>query len=303
MRHCHPLLSRLCLVLIMALAWRGGAAQPATAQASLTPAPATACPPDEAQLARYHERLVAVLAGLNAARVNAGMDRFSLDSLHLFYGAGTCRIAVAVIAYAYEGPWPPGDSILRALGATIRDEGLQIDGIGMVRNGPYDVVDIALPQLLATLTPPAPVTATPTISPTPAGELARVLRVVDGDTIVVDLAGEQRRVRYIGINTPERDEPCAQDATAANARLVRGKFLRLLRDTSDTDRYGRLLRYVHVDGTFVNEALVRNGFAENSEWEPDTQFAARFRALEAEARAAGRGCHSTSVFDDGDERR
>ena len=135
------------------------------------------------------------------------------------------------------------------------------------------------------------------------GEAARVLRVVDGDTIDVEIEGQRARVRYIGVNTPERDEPCAAAATEANARLVAGGEVRLLRDVSEEDRYGRLLRYVHAEGVFVNEALVREGYAENSVWEPDTQYAARFRALEAEARAAGRGCHASGVFADGDTER
>ena len=92
--------------------------------------------------------------------------------------------------------------------------------------------------------------------------------------------------------TPERDEPCSLAATNANARLVRGRTVTLVRDVSNTDRYGRLLRYIYVGNTFVNEVLVRDGYAENSVWSPDTRYAGHFRALEAEARAAGRGLSS-----------
>lgn len=144
------------------------------------------------------------------------------------------------------------------------------------------------------------------LPPTPipiVGEEARVLRVIDGDTIEVSLNRRNRRVRYVGINTPERDEPCSNAATAANRRLVGGRSVTLVRDTEDTDRYGRLLRYIYVGDVLVNEVLVRDGFAENFVWEPNTRFADRFRALEAEARAAGRGCHPTGVFDDGDPER
>ncbi len=115
--------------------------------------------------------------------------------------------------------------------------------------------------------------------------------------------GQRFRVRYIGINTPERDEPCSDAAKNANARLVNGRMVTLVRDVSNTDRYGRLLRYIYVGNTFVNEVLVRDGFAENSVWAPDTRYAHHFRALEAEARAAGRGCHPTGVFNDGDSER
>ncbi len=147
---------------------------------------------------------------------------------------------------------------------------------------------------------PAPAPPTPTA---PVGEEARVLRVIDGDTVVVAIEGRNRRVRYVGINTPERDEPCSDAATAANRRLVGGRRVTLVRDTEDVDRYGRLLRYIYVGDTFVNEVLVRDGFAENFVWEPNTRFADHFRALEAEARAAGRGCHPTGVFNDGNSER
>ncbi|MCY4107390.1 MAG: thermonuclease family protein [Chloroflexi bacterium] len=110
-------------------------------------------------------------------------------------------------------------------------------------------------------------------------------------------------MRYIGIDTPERGDICYDRAKTANARLVDGQTVKLDRDVSDTDFYGRLLRYVYVDGRFVNEALVSAGFAENSVWEPDTRFAGRFRALERQARAANRGCHRSGAFADGDPNR
>ena len=137
----------------------------------------------------------------------------------------------------------------------------------------------------------------------PAGEQARVVCITDGDTIEVEMNGQCRRVRYIGINTPERDEPCSDAATDANARLVNGRMVTLVRDVSNTDRYGRLLRYIYVGNTFDNEVQVREGYAENSIWSPDSRNAHHFRALEAEARAAGRGCHPTGVFNDGNSER
>ncbi len=136
-----------------------------------------------------------------------------------------------------------------------------------------------------------------------AGESARVTRVIDGDTIDVDINGVSYRVRYIGMNTPERDEACYQQATDANAALVSGKAVTLVKDTSETDPYGRLLRYVYAGNTFVNEALVREGWAENAEYPPDTEYAATFRQLEAEAQQAARGCHPSGIFDDGSETR
>ena len=135
------------------------------------------------------------------------------------------------------------------------------------------------------------------------GASASVTRVIDGDTIDVDLNGVGYRVRYIGMNTPERDEPCYADATAANAALVSGKTVTLVKDTSNTDQYGRLLRYVYVGSDFVNADLVRDGWAENAEYPPDTKYAATFRQLEAQATAANLGCHPTGIFDDGSTTR
>lgn len=131
----------------------------------------------------------------------------------------------------------------------------------------------------------------------PPGESAKVVNVIDGDTIDVRMDGDTYRVRYIGVNTPERDEKCYRDATEANADLVDGETVTLVRDVSDTDQYGRLLRYVYVDGTFVNAELVEQGYAESRHYPPDTAHNDTFDDLEAEAKAANRGCHPSGVFD------
>ncbi len=106
-----------------------------------------------------------------------------------------------------------------------------------------------------------------------SAEKAQVVRVIDGDSIEVELNGEKTQVRYIGINTPEyysdeRDE--AIKASDANKKLVEGKTIYMFRDQSDTDRYGRLLRYVLTDQAFVNLELVQGGYAEAKEYPPDT---------------------------------
>jgi endonuclease YncB( thermonuclease family) len=88
--------------------------------------------------------------------------------------------------------------------------------------------------------------------------------VIDGDTIDVVINGAEYRVRYIGIDTPENttsNEYYGPQATAKNKALVEGKLVILVKDVSETDRYSRLLRYVIVDGLFVNYELVRQGFA------------------------------------------
>ncbi|MBM3156888.1 MAG: thermonuclease family protein [Chloroflexi bacterium] len=120
----------------------------------------------------------------------------------------------------------------------------------------------------------------------------RVVRVIDGDTI--EIAGGER-VRYIGIDTPEtypQVEPYGAEAKAKNIELVEGKLVTLERDVSYTDKYDRLLRYVYVDGLFVNGELVRLGYAEAVPYPPDTRYQWQLELLEAEAKAAARGIWS-----------
>jgi endonuclease YncB( thermonuclease family) len=116
-----------------------------------------------------------------------------------------------------------------------------------------------------------------------------VTYVVDGDTIEVEIEGQLYRLRYIGIDCPEPDQPGGNEATAANRRLVEGQTVELEKDVSEVDVYGRLLRYVWVGGIFVNEELVSQGWATAKAYPPDVKYADLFAQREAEARAAGKG--------------
>jgi micrococcal nuclease len=128
----------------------------------------------------------------------------------------------------------------------------------------------------------------------PEGQVT-VTRVIDGDTIEVDISGTIYKVRYIGIDTPELDDErpefaaLAQEATRLNQQLVEGKNVQLEKDISETDRYSRLLRYVYVDDIFVNAELVRQGLAWAKAYEPDIKYQDYFEELEIEAREAGWG--------------
>jgi len=113
-----------------------------------------------------------------------------------------------------------------------------------------------------------------------------VIRVIDGDTITVEGG---YRVRYIGIDTPEIGEAFGLEAWQANRELVEGKVVYLERDVSETDKYGRLLRYVYVDDILVNAELVRAGQADAKAYPPDTKHQDYLEKLEQEARQAGRG--------------
>ena len=132
-------------------------------------------------------------------------------------------------------------------------------------------------------------------------QIGQVVRVVDGDTIHVQVGGTRETVRYIGVDTPESVKPgtpveCfAKRASAFNRRLVDGEQVRLVRDTEARDRYGRLLAYVYRvrDRRFVNAALVRRGYAVSLTIPPNVAHAARFRKLASAARRAGRGLWSS----------
>ena len=120
---------------------------------------------------------------------------------------------------------------------------------------------------------------------TAKAETATVLRVIDGDTCLLE---DGRRVRYLGINSPEKGEPHAMEATLANNALVGGKTIRMEFLRAREDRYGRLLAYVFVNETLVNEVLVRQGHA-HIYFRVAAKYGERLRQAQEEARTAGRG--------------
>jgi len=138
---------------------------------------------------------------------------------------------------------------------------------------------------------------------TGADEIGLVTRVVDGDTIDVMLDGVNTRIRYLQMNTPERDHPCFDESGQANAELVEGKTVRLVADKELIDPFDRLLRFVYVDDVLVNRVLVEQGWAEVVLYPPNDLHYDEFLQLEKEAAAAGLGCHPTGIFDDGSTTR
>ena len=126
----------------------------------------------------------------------------------------------------------------------------------------------------------------------------RVSRVVDGDTIEVDLSSGEEDVRYIGIDTPETVKPSTPvqcfgpQASERNHELVEGKRVRLVFDREQRDVYGRLLAYVYVGDTFINGELIEGGYARTLEIEPNTSKAGELGRLEDAASTDGRGLWS-----------
>lgn len=130
-------------------------------------------------------------------------------------------------------------------------------------------------------------------SPPSGGEEALVTYVFDGDTIEVEMNGRSYRLRYIGVDSPEREEPFYREAFDFNRGLVEDQTVTLVRDVSETDQYGRLLRYVYLtDGTFVNGELMRNGMARLVTFPPDVTQTDYLRDLQEAAREEGVGMWS-----------
>lgn len=129
----------------------------------------------------------------------------------------------------------------------------------------------------------------------PAHAWAYVTRVVDGDTVEVQLDGEEEDVRYIGVDTPETVKPeepveCfGPQASDFNHRLVERQRVRLVFDEERRDVYGRLLAYVYLEDRFVNAELVRRGLARTLTIPPNDRFAGRLKRLEIAAARSGRG--------------
>ena len=137
--------------------------------------------------------------------------------------------------------------------------------------------------------------------PCRATESGTVVKVVDGDTIKVEIGARIEDVRLIGVDTPETVDPrkpvelFGQQATDFTRRMASGKIVRLEPDPQgDTrDTYGRLLRYVYLpDGALLNAEIIRQGYGHAYTRFPYAEMDS-FRALEREAREAGRGLWGT----------
>jgi micrococcal nuclease len=128
---------------------------------------------------------------------------------------------------------------------------------------------------------------------------ATIVRVVDGDTLRVEINGQEKVVRLVGIDTPETHKPgvkveCGgRDASASMARLApAGAAAKITPDpTQDSaDRYGRLLAYVVVDHHTIQREQVRLGWAEVYVYEGKPfQRVDSFRRAERAAKRAHRG--------------
>jgi micrococcal nuclease len=227
------------------------------------------------------------VARLDALRASRG-DATPLPNRGRWAAAGAIWLATALTASAASGGAPA--RMIAAVPPTQTEQPAQ---------RPAPSPSTTPPASTSTsVGAPEPVPA-PTFGPTGETTEATVVRIVDGDTIVVAIAGKEYKLRYIGMDTPETVDPSSPvqwmgpQATAANEELVSGKTVVLEKDVSETDQYGRLLRYVWLtDGgawTLVNLELVKLGVASIATYPPDVKYVDLYQAAEDQARTEGVG--------------
>jgi micrococcal nuclease len=131
-------------------------------------------------------------------------------------------------------------------------------------------------------------------------EKAVVARVVDGDTVVLS---DGRRVRFIGVDSPESTsdvEFYGKEASEYTKSQLTGKTVYLEKDVSETDKYGRLIRYVwlslpseisdsEIRGKMYNAILVLEGYAQAGTYPPDVRYQDYLTRYNSEARSKEKG--------------
>jgi len=121
----------------------------------------------------------------------------------------------------------------------------------------------------------------------------KVVEVIDGDTFKTK---KGQTVRLLGINAPEMSEHGGDIAKDFLMLLISNRTVRLVRDITDKDSYGRYLRYVYLDGEFINGEMIRLGYAEARFYPPDTLYKKKLEELERIAARNRRGLWSFAVF-------
>jgi len=125
-----------------------------------------------------------------------------------------------------------------------------------------------------------------------------VQRIIDGNTFELT---DGKNVRLIGVDAPEAGETCSTEATQQLSSLISGETVYLEKDVSETDIDGRLLRYVYVNGVFVNLELVYRGYAYAVSDPPDIAYDAQLADAEQDAINNNRGCLWAIVYLDDDD--
>lgn len=128
-------------------------------------------------------------------------------------------------------------------------------------------------------------------SPAAIEEIALVTKVIDGDTVTIQGG---RRVRLLGIDTPEVGEPCYAEAKQRLQELVLSKTVKLVPDAANADKYGRLLRFIFLNNQNINLTLIQEGLAVAYFFD-DRLYKQEIQAAEAEAIKNRVGCRWHNV--------
>ena len=133
--------------------------------------------------------------------------------------------------------------------------------------------------------------------------LYKVIRVIDGDTVIVEINGKNKTVRLIGINTPETVDPRRPvecfgiEASNKAKEILNNRSVKLKADNivGERDKYGRLLRYIFLeDGTNFNKMMISEGYAYEYTYDLPYKYQDEFKQAEKEARESKKG-----IWEDG----
>ncbi|MBG0790562.1 MAG: thermonuclease family protein [Desulfovibrionaceae bacterium] len=111
-------------------------------------------------------------------------------------------------------------------------------------------------------------------------QMAAFIKIIDGDSLLVEAGGRSMEVRLIGVDAPEFKQEYGREAKEFSLRFCHGHRLRLELDRDKLDRYGRVLAYVHRDGKMLNEELLKAGLAVAVKVKPNTRHYSRLKAAE-----------------------
>ena len=147
-------------------------------------------------------------------------------------------------------------------------------------------------------------------------EYGKVVYVVDGDTADILIDNEKHRVRFIGMDTPEYNsrrnisDYYGKEASKYSKQKLKDKYVYLEKDISDTDKYGRLLRYVWLDlpkdkdnptryeieNQMFNGILVKDGYARVKVYKPDIKYTSTLKEIEKDAKNNKTGLWNDEVW-------
>lgn len=117
-----------------------------------------------------------------------------------------------------------------------------------------------------------------------SGETYQVVSIVDGDTIVVSIDGQNVKIRLIGVDTPESGTEEGSIATQYTKSVLENQSVQLEYDVDLQDDYGRTLAYVYVNGQMINEMLLEEGYASIFTVQPNVKYVDEFLSLQEQAR-------------------